>query len=97
MQPERCGDGVTRLFCPPLVLLEDLFDSLKFDGVFTGPTLEIVNSDLVKLSPLTSLIDGQAFAVETVVGSLFDDMRSYDRSTTDIPGVPRTGRTVVAN
>ncbi|MFB2557035.1 DNA/RNA helicase domain-containing protein [Herbiconiux liangxiaofengii] len=73
-----------------------IFDRLKLDGVFTRTIPEIINSDLFKLSPFKSLTDDQAFAVEGVVKSLFDDLRSNDRSTTVIQGDPGTGKTVVA-
>jgi DUF2075 family protein len=73
-----------------------IFDRLKLDGVFTRTIPEIINSDLFKLSPFKSLTDDQAFAVEGVVKSLFDDLRSTDRSTTVIQGDPGTGKTVVA-
>ncbi|GAA2224791.1 DUF2075 domain-containing protein [Herbiconiux moechotypicola] len=73
-----------------------IFDRLKLDGVFTRTIPEIINSDLFKLSPFKSLTDDQASAVEGVVKSLFDDLRSNDRSTTVIQGDPGTGKTVVA-
>jgi hypothetical protein len=69
-----------------------IFDRLKLDGVFTRTIPEIINSDLFKLSPFKSLTDDQAFAVEGVVKSLFDDLRSTDRSTTVIQGDPAQAR-----
>ncbi|MGD8195253.1 hypothetical protein ACEXQB_012260 [Herbiconiux sp. P18] len=73
-----------------------IFDRLKLDGVFTRTIPEIINSDLFKLSPFKSLTDDQAFVVEGVVKSLFDDLRRNDSSTTVIQGDPGTGKTVVA-
>jgi DUF2075 family protein len=75
---------------------DEIFDQLKMAGVFTRTIPEIINSDLFKLSPFKSLTDDQAFAVEGVVKSLFDDLRSNGRSTTVIQGDPGTGKTVVA-
>ncbi|NQX33291.1 DUF2075 domain-containing protein [Herbiconiux sp. VKM Ac-2851] len=75
---------------------DEIFHQLKMAGVFTRTIPEIINSDLFKLSPFKSLTDDQAFAVEGVVKSLFDDLRSNDRSTTVIQGDPGTGKTVVA-
>lgn len=75
---------------------QDVFDSLRADGMFTRSVEEIENSDLFKLSPFKALSQDQAVAVEGVVEGLLQDLGSETPSLSVIQGSPGTGKTVIA-
>jgi len=78
------------------VAFEEIFAELREEGVFTRPVTEIVNGDLYKLSPFKALTDDQGIAVELILESLLDDLKTGEQSTSVIQGEPGTGKTVVA-
>lgn len=75
---------------------QDVFDSLRADGMFTRSVAEIENSDLFKLSPFKALSQDQAVAVEGIVEGLLQDLQSDAPSTSVVQGSPGTGKTVIA-
>lgn len=75
---------------------QDVFDSLRADGMFTRSVAEIENSDLFKLSPFKALSQDQAVAVEGIVEGLLQDLDSNAPSTSVVQGSPGTGKTVIA-
>jgi len=78
------------------VAFDEIFAELREEGVFTRPVMEIVNGDLYKLSPFKALTDDQGIAVELILESLLDDLRTGEQSTSVVQGEPGTGKTVVA-
>ena len=70
---------------------QDVFDSLRADGMFTRSVAEIENSDLFKLSPFKALSQDQAVAVEGIVEGLLQDLESDAPSTSVVQGSPGTG------
>lgn len=74
----------------------DIFERLRDEGLFTRPLLEIVNSNLYKLSPFKSLNSDQAAVVEDILEGLFSDFEDGSGSTAVIEGGPGTGKTIVA-
>jgi len=76
---------------------QDVFDSLRADGMFTRSVAEIENSDLFKLSPFKALTHDQAVAVEGIVEGLLEDLGTpRTESMSVVQGAPGTGKTVVA-
>lgn len=76
---------------------EEIFATLRREGVFERSIPEIENSDLFKLSPFKSLTHDQAIAIEQVLESLLHDLDVSDATTTSIiQGQPGTGKTIVA-
>jgi len=74
---------------------DDIFEALRREGLFARTRVEIVNSDLFKLSPFKALTDEQAAAVEEIVEGLLEDIALGESGTIVIQGVPGTGKTVV--
>jgi DUF2075 family protein len=72
-----------------------VFEELRSLGLFSRSMHEIENSDLFKYSPFKSLSPDQSSAVEEILESLFDDLKSERNSTSVIQGEPGTGKTVI--
>jgi DUF2075 family protein len=73
-----------------------IFERLRTEGVFTRSIPEIENDDLFKLSPFKALNMDQAAAIENIIESLFDSLRSHEPSLSVVGGSPGTGKTIVA-
>lgn len=76
---------------------EDIFASLKAEGLFQRTIPQIENSDLFKLSPFKALNRDQAVAVEAIMDGLVEDLRAgpRHRSLSIVQGDPGTGKTIV--
>lgn len=75
---------------------DEVFESLRSEGVFSRTIPQIRNSDLFKLSPFKALAEDQAVAVEAIVDGLFEDLKAGRPSTSVVQGEPGTGKTIVA-
>lgn len=75
---------------------QEIFDSLRDEGLFTRTIPEIRNSDLFKLSPFKALTTEQALVVEDIVEGLLSDVESNSGGSAVINGAPGTGKTIVA-
>lgn len=75
---------------------DEIFDSLRDDGLFDKPISAIENSSLFKLSPFKALTEDQRISVNEIMESLFDDLEHDTSGTTVIQGEPGTGKTIVA-
>jgi uncharacterized protein len=74
---------------------DEIFESLREQGMFTRDIPEIENTDLFKLSPFKALNQEQAVAVEGILEGLFEDLDSDRSSTIVVQGDPGTGKTIV--
>lgn len=74
---------------------DQIFETLKAEGLFSGSIREIENSDLFKFSPFKQLTDVQTAAVMNIAEGLLDDLSSDVSSLSVIEGGPGTGKTVV--
>ncbi|MDZ5076102.1 DNA/RNA helicase domain-containing protein [Nesterenkonia sp. HG001] len=77
---------------------EEIFSTLRDQGLFERSIPEIEQSDLFKLSPFKTLTPEQALAVEDVLRSLgatWDAVPGVTRSIV-VEGDPGTGKTIVA-
>lgn len=75
---------------------QEIFDSLRDEGLFTRTIPEIRNSDLFKLSPFKALTTEQALVVEDIVEGLLSDVENNSGGSAVINGAPGTGKTIVA-
>lgn len=74
---------------------DDVFQSLREQGLFERTVAEIENSDLFKLSPFKALSQDQAIAIEDLIEGLVEDLGTGATSTMVVEGVAGTGKTVV--
>ncbi|BCT75260.1 hypothetical protein SCMU_11020 [Sinomonas cyclohexanicum] len=75
---------------------DQVFETLRKEGMFSQTIPQIVNSDLFKLSPFKALTQDQAGAVNDILEGLFEDLENRRSSTIVIQGDPGTGKTIVA-
>ncbi|AMM31951.1 ATPase AAA [Sinomonas atrocyanea] len=75
---------------------DQVFETLRKEGMFSQTIPQIVNSDLFKLSPFKALTQDQAGAVNDILEGLFEDLEDGRPSTIVIQGDPGTGKTIVA-
>ncbi|WP_413250217.1 DNA/RNA helicase domain-containing protein [Sinomonas flava] len=75
---------------------DQVFETLRKEGMFSQTIPQIVNSDLFKLSPFKALTQDQAGAVNDILEGLFEDLENGRSSTIVIRGDPGTGKTIVA-
>jgi DUF2075 family protein len=75
---------------------DQVFETLRKEGMFSQTIPQIVNSDLFKLSPFKALTQDQAGAVNDILEGLFEDLENGRSSTIVIQGDPGTGKTIVA-
>lgn len=75
---------------------DQVFETLRKEGMFSQTIPQIVNSDLFKLSPFKALTQDQAGAVNDILEGLFEDLENGRPSTIVIQGDPGTGKTIVA-
>lgn len=73
----------------------EVFETLKAQGLFTSSIREIENTDLYKFSPFKQLTDVQSAAVANIAEGLIADLRSGTPSTSVVEGAPGTGKTVI--
>ncbi|WP_430297730.1 DNA/RNA helicase domain-containing protein [Sinomonas sp. B1-1] len=74
----------------------EIFESLRKEGMFDQTIPQIENSDLFKLSPFKALTQEQAGAVNDILEGLFDDLEHQRSNTIVVQGDPGTGKTIVA-
>ncbi|MGO3147812.1 MAG: DNA/RNA helicase domain-containing protein [Leucobacter sp.] len=77
-------------------IFDAVFEQLRAAGLFKRSVEEIENLNLFKLSPFKALNDEQLIAVDSIVESLFEDLRAGAESTSVVQGGPGTGKTIVA-
>lgn len=75
---------------------DELFEELLKQGLLTRTIPEIVNTNLFKYSPFKALTPDQAEAVDRVLETLFENLRTGLGKTLVIQGDPGTGKTIVA-
>ena len=75
---------------------DELFEELLKQGLLTRTIPEIVNTNLFKYSPFKALTPDQAEAVDRLLETLFENLRTGLGKTLVIQGDPGTGKTIVA-
>lgn len=77
------------------IKFDEVFENLRFHGLFVKSISEIENSDLFKHSPYKALSVDQTIAVEAIIGGMFEDIFAERRSTAIVEGKPGTGKTIL--
>jgi DUF2075 family protein len=77
------------------IRFDEVFENLRFHGLFVKSIPEIENSDLFKYSPYKALSIDQTIAVEAIIGGMFEDIFAERRSTAIVEGKPGTGKTIL--
>lgn len=75
---------------------DELFDLLVKDGLLSRPVPEIVNSNLFKFSPFTSLTSEQAAVLSGILEQLAENFSNGQKSKIVLQGDPGTGKTILA-
>jgi DUF2075 family protein len=74
---------------------KEIYEQLRKEGLFNLSISEIENSDIYKLSPYTSLNDGQSNTTEHVVSSVRSSLEDNKKRTFVIEGGAGTGKSVL--
>lgn len=77
-------------------LINEIFQKLKCEGLFTRTIPQLENLNIFKLSPFKALNDEQLVAVDGIVEGLLVDIENNKKSVSVVQGGPGTGKTIVA-